>query len=125
MTLNVAFWNFLDKPRCLAVLCEHEFVVIDLLKENGYPTFSSPYLSCLHSSPITCSQHVHNCPDDLWKLLKDAGKQQLGTSYPPEVRNSTAVPYYVYLVCFSKCRMRIPYLLSYASKGPDKKSASL
>jgi lethal(2) giant larvae protein len=84
------YLKFLGKPRCLAVLCEHEFVVIDLLKENGYPTFSSPYLSCLHSSPITCSQHVHNCPDDLWNLLKEAGKDQLGSSYPPEVRASIA-----------------------------------
>ncbi|XP_028413177.1 lethal(2) giant larvae protein homolog 2-like [Dendronephthya gigantea] len=73
-----------NKPSYLAVLCEHEFVVIDLLKENGYSTFASPYLSCLHSSPITCSQHVHNCPDDLWNLLKEAGADQLGSSYPQE-----------------------------------------
>ncbi|XP_046855432.1 lethal(2) giant larvae protein homolog 1-like isoform X2 [Xenia sp. Carnegie-2017] len=85
----VDFFVIFDKleksnPRSLAVLCEHEFVIIDLLKENGYRTYASPYLSCIHSSSITCSQHIQNCPEDMWKFLKEAGLKHLGNNYPPE-----------------------------------------
>ncbi|EDO48036.1 predicted protein [Nematostella vectensis] len=77
--------GFLAEPACLAVLCEQELVVIDLkTKEQGYPTFMKPYLTCLHSSPITTSYHCHGCPSQLWNQICAAGKDQIQSEYSHE-----------------------------------------
>jgi len=67
------------EPIALAVLCEQEFVMIDLKsREQGYPTFLPPYLACLHSSNITCSLHCYDCPDELWNRIRELGKKTCG-----------------------------------------------
>ncbi|KAL9956887.1 hypothetical protein ACROYT_G038440 [Oculina patagonica] len=72
-------------PAYLVVLCEEELVVIDLTtKEAGFPTFMKPYLVCLHSSPITCSYHSHDCPQSLFDQILNAGKKQLQTDFSSE-----------------------------------------
>jgi len=64
-----------DEPHTLVVLAEEELVLIDL-ETQGCPSFSLPYFNSLHSSPITCSQHVSNIPDNLWQKIVDAGQAQ-------------------------------------------------
>lgn len=44
-----------------------------------------PYLVCLHSSPITCSYHSHDCPQSLFDQILNAGKKQLETDFSSEV----------------------------------------
>ena len=64
-----------DEPHALMVLVEEELVVIDL-ETSGWPAFRPPYLNSVHSSAITCAQHVLNVPDQLWQKLVDAGDAQ-------------------------------------------------
>lgn len=45
------------KAEALAVLCEEELVMVDLVSE-GWPTFRLPYLYPVHASPITAAHHV-------------------------------------------------------------------
>ncbi|KAM7448355.1 Lethal(2) giant larvae protein 1 [Porites harrisoni] len=74
-----------EEPAYLVVLCEEELVVIDLVtKEAGFPTFMKPYLVCLHSSPITCSSHSHDCPPSLFDQIANAGTKQLATDFSQE-----------------------------------------
>lgn len=66
-------------PTALVVLCEEEIVVVDLISsEKSFPVYTKPYLACLHSSHITTSTHITNCPDDLWTHLIQAGEEQSG-----------------------------------------------
>lgn len=65
----------MDEPHTLVVLAEEELVLIDL-ETQGWPAFALPYLNSLHCSPITCSQHVSNVPDNLWQKIADAGQAQ-------------------------------------------------
>ena len=64
-----------DEPHCLIVLLEEELIVIDLDSQN-WSAFQNPYLNSLHSSPITCSHHVANVPDQLWQKIADVGESQ-------------------------------------------------
>ncbi|VDH99093.1 lethal(2) giant larvae protein [Mytilus galloprovincialis] len=64
-----------DDPHCLIVLLEEELIVIDL-DSSQWPSFQNPYLNSLHSSPITCSHHVANVPDQLWQKIIDVGDSQ-------------------------------------------------
>ena len=64
-----------DEPHALMVLVEEELVMIDL-ETSGWPTFRLPYLHSVHSSAITCAQHVLNVPEQLWQKLVDAGDSQ-------------------------------------------------
>ncbi|ESP01458.1 hypothetical protein LOTGIDRAFT_111948 [Lottia gigantea] len=68
--------DYKDEPHSLVVLAEEELVVIDLDSVN-WPTFKLPYLHSIHSSAITCSQHINNVPDQLWHKIQDAGESQL------------------------------------------------
>lgn len=43
-----------------------------------------PYLVCLHSSPITCSYHSHDCPKSLFDEIEKAGTKQLETDFSQE-----------------------------------------
>lgn len=65
----------MDEPHTLVVLAEEELVLIDL-ETQGWPAYALPYLNSLHCSPITCSQHVSNVPDNLWQKIADAGQAQ-------------------------------------------------
>ena len=65
-----------DDAHTLIVLVDEELVVIDLDSAN-WPTFRMPYLNCLHSSAITCTQHISNVPEQLWQKIVDAGELQM------------------------------------------------
>lgn len=65
-----------DDPHTLVVLAEEEIVFIDLLTE-GWPSFTLPYLSALHSSAIISSHHVSNVTEELWDKIISAGEAQL------------------------------------------------
>ena len=64
-----------DEPHTLLVLVEEELVVIDLQNDNWH-TNRIPYLCSLHSSAITCAQHVTNVPEALWNKIVDVGETQ-------------------------------------------------
>ncbi|WAQ96727.1 L2GL1-like protein [Mya arenaria] len=64
-----------DEPHTLLVLADEEIVAIDLDTE-GWPTFQLPYVCSLHSSAITCSQHISNVPEQLWTKITDVGNAQ-------------------------------------------------
>ncbi|XP_050394221.1 lethal(2) giant larvae protein homolog 1 isoform X2 [Patella vulgata] len=70
-----------DEPHSLVVLAEEEIVAIDLDSVN-WPTFRLPYLNSIHSSAITCSQHIANVPDQLWQKINDVGEAQLKNFSP-------------------------------------------
>ncbi|XP_012555599.1 lethal(2) giant larvae protein homolog 1 isoform X1 [Hydra vulgaris] len=75
----VDFLTILDEnnnPAVLIVLCEEEVVFIDIQKPDSYPVYLKPYLACIHSSTITCSTHISNCPASLWDFIVQAGKNQ-------------------------------------------------
>lgn len=65
-----------DEPHTLIVLAEEELVAIDL-DSDKWPSFQLPYISSLHSSAITCSQHVSNVPEQLWTKITDVGQSQM------------------------------------------------
>lgn len=60
----------------LAVLAEEEFVVIDLLNSESYLEFALPYLNCVHSSAITCSEHCSNVSGELYDQLLAYNKRE-------------------------------------------------
>ncbi|XP_041364790.1 lethal(2) giant larvae protein homolog 1-like isoform X2 [Gigantopelta aegis] len=64
-----------DEPHTLIALMEEELVVVDL-DTNNWPVIRLPYLNSIHSSAITCSQHISNVPDQLWQKISDAGESQ-------------------------------------------------
>lgn len=68
-----------DEPHALIVLVEEELVAIDL-EDEKWPTFSLPYANSLHSSAITCSQHICNVPEQLWTKISDIGQAQLAAN---------------------------------------------
>ena len=63
--------------------CNNE---LNLFPLHRFPTFMKPYLVCLHSSPITCSSHSHNCPTSLFQQIEKAGTKQLESDFSQEVR---------------------------------------
>lgn len=65
-----------DEPHSLIVLVEEELVVIDLDSEK-WPSFQLPYMNSLHSSAITCAQHISNVLDPLWAKIVDVGQAQM------------------------------------------------
>lgn len=62
-----------SSPEALVVLVEEEIVVIDLLGED-WLQHKLPYLSCLHSSPITCSAHYSAVNASVCNRITEAGK---------------------------------------------------
>ncbi len=75
-----------DEPHSLIVLAEEELVAIDL-QSHGWQPYRNPYMASLHSSAITCAQHVTNVPDSLWSKIQDAGEQQF-SNYSGRVRGA-------------------------------------
>lgn len=69
-----------ENPHTLVVLAEEELVVIDLESDEWLP-FRLPYLSSLHSSAITCSQHCADVPQDLWNKIVTSGNKQVSGKY--------------------------------------------
>lgn len=68
----------------LAILTEEEFVVIDLFNSDSYLEFPLPYLNCIHSSAITCSQLYSDISENLYEKLKRFSRQLKGKSSPNE-----------------------------------------
>jgi len=68
-----------DEPHSLLVLAEEELIAVDL-SDDGWPTYSVPYMCSLHNSAVTCVSHVVNVADTLWTKLTDAGRQQSAAS---------------------------------------------
>ncbi|XP_074648928.1 LLGL scribble cell polarity complex component 2-like [Tubulanus polymorphus] len=62
-------------PHTLIILAEEEIVFIDLVTKD-WPTFRLPYLASMHSSAITCAQHISHVPEDLWNKIKEIGLGQ-------------------------------------------------
>lgn len=58
------------------MLAEEELVAIDL-DSDKWPCFQLPYANSLHSSAITCSQHISNVPEQLWNKIVDVGQGQM------------------------------------------------
>lgn len=69
-----------DNPHTLVVLAEEEIVFIDLESDEWLP-FRLPYLSSLHYSSITCTQHCSDVPQDLWNSLVTFGNKQVAGKY--------------------------------------------
>lgn len=67
-------------PEALALLVEEEIVFIDLT-DPDWLQFKLPYLSCLHSSPITCSQHYSNVNTNVYNRIIEAGKLDCNIKY--------------------------------------------
>ena len=65
-----------DCPHSVLVLVEEELVALDL-ETDGWPCYRLPYLCSLHSSAITCAQHVGNIPEQLANKIIDAGETQM------------------------------------------------
>ena len=74
-----------DEPHSLIVLVEEELVVIDL-DSDKWPSFRLPYMNSLHSSAITCAQHISNVPEQLWSKIVDVGGAQFA-NLSKRVRN--------------------------------------
>lgn len=74
-----------DNPHTLVVLAEEEIVFIDLESDDWLP-FRMPYLSSLHYSPITCTQHYSDVPQDLWNNIVTFGNKQIAGKYTERVR---------------------------------------
>lgn len=64
-----------DNPVALIVLLDEEIVAIDLTTPD-WLQFKLPYLSSVHSSGIICCQHYSDLPDDVIKLIFNAGAKQ-------------------------------------------------
>lgn len=64
----------------LVVLVEEELVVLDLTSPDWLP-FKLPYLSCLHSSPITCSQHISNVSDQVLGQIMESDSPSNAAKY--------------------------------------------
>lgn len=62
-----------SKLQALVVLTIEEIVVIDL-QQPEWPQFKLPYLACLHSSPITCSQYYSRVSSSVFEKLVESGK---------------------------------------------------
>uniref|UniRef100_A0A834R408 Lethal(2) giant larvae -like protein 1 n=1 Tax=Sarcoptes scabiei TaxID=52283 RepID=A0A834R408_SARSC len=62
------------KLNALVVLAIEEIVVIDL-KNPDWPQFKLPYLACLHSSPITCSQYCSEVSLEIYKKIVECSQR--------------------------------------------------
>ena len=72
-----------------------------------------PYLVCLHSSPITCSYHSHDCPQTLFDQILNAGKKQLQTDFSSEV--SCVI---VIVLCNGvRCSGQMVWTLTFGAQG--------
>lgn len=67
-------------PEALIVLVDEEIVAIDLTHPE-WLQFKLPYLSCLHSSSITCSQHYCNVNKSVYNQILEAGKSETNVKY--------------------------------------------
>lgn len=69
-----------DSPEALIVLTEEEIVAIDLLSPE-WLQYPLPYLSCIHSSPITYAHYYSDTPADVYEKIEAAGIKQSEGKY--------------------------------------------
>ncbi|KAL3273313.1 hypothetical protein HHI36_014764 [Cryptolaemus montrouzieri] len=72
------------EPEALIVLAEEELVAIDL-ECKEWKMMCLPYLVSLHASAVTCSQYVSGVPEELWGILKEAGRAQTSHLYSNKI----------------------------------------
>ncbi|CDW59164.1 protein lethal(2) giant larvae [Trichuris trichiura] len=60
------------EPGALFVLCEEEFVAIDLLSDD-WPCWSLPYLQPFHASPVTACFYLSDIPRATFSRIRTAG----------------------------------------------------
>lgn len=78
LTSKVVDFVVLEQQRALIILADEELVAIDL-NDSEWSQFKLPYLSSVHSSPITFSQIYSDISDELVVRLKEIGlKQSIG-----------------------------------------------
>lgn len=78
LTSKVVDFVVLERSKALIILAEEELVAIDL-NDSEWSQFKLPYLSSVHSSPITFSQIYSDISDELISRLKEIGlKQSIG-----------------------------------------------
>ncbi|KAA0186954.1 Syntaxin-binding protein 5 [Fasciolopsis buskii] len=61
-------------PYAVAVLLQHDLVVIDLLSPS-LAIFENPYPMDLHSSPVTACLYLVDCPGDLVPAFYSVGSR--------------------------------------------------
>ncbi|KFD51148.1 hypothetical protein M513_07912, partial [Trichuris suis] len=59
------------EPEALFVLCEEEFVAIDLLSDD-WPCWSLPYLQPFHASPVTACFYLSDIPRATFSRIRSA-----------------------------------------------------
>ncbi|KAI1288338.1 Lethal(2) giant larvae -like protein 1 [Halotydeus destructor] len=67
-------------PKALVVLAEEELVVVDLAHPD-WLQFKLPYLSSVHSSAITFTQHYISVSEEVFSDLVEAGRKQDEAKY--------------------------------------------
>lgn len=78
LTSKVVDFVVLEQQRALIILADEELVAIDL-NDSEWSQFKLPYLSSVHSSPITFSQIYSDISDELVARLREIGlKQSIG-----------------------------------------------
>lgn len=75
LTSKVIDFVVLEQIRALIILAEEELVAIDL-NDPEWSQFKLPYLSSVHSSPITFSKIYSNISDSLVDQLREIGLRQ-------------------------------------------------
>ena len=75
LTSKVVDFVVLEQSRALVILAEEELVAIDL-NDSDWSQFRLPYLSSVHSSPITFSQIYSDISDVLVDKLSEIGLRQ-------------------------------------------------
>ena len=57
-----------------------------------FPSYRKPYLSCIHSSNVTCSTHVVNCPTELWDYIEESGRKYGSNEPTNKVEKCLRIP---------------------------------
>ncbi|KAI6658548.1 Lethal(2) giant larvae protein-like protein 1-like [Oopsacas minuta] len=68
------------RSEILVALLDQEILFIDITKPD-YPLVMPPYLTNIHSSPVTCSLLLDNLASVEYKLLKQLGAAQINQLY--------------------------------------------
>jgi len=82
LTSKIVDFVVCEQSKALIILAEEEIVAIDL-NDQEWLQFKLPYLSSVHSSPITFSQIYSDIPDSLVEKLKEIGLKQTTDKYSP------------------------------------------
>ncbi|VDP83708.1 unnamed protein product [Echinostoma caproni] len=76
-------------PYAVAVLLQHDLVVVDLLSPN-LAIFENPYPMDLHSSPVTACLYLVDCPGDLVPAFFSVGSRSQRSRAGPNTSASNS-----------------------------------